>query len=155
MVDNAAQAAVLGTGTQVTIERYGMYRDGISLGTLEELAFAYAKQLGAENIVEQPGQPSAYEETGTVSSGDPRRWRERAASAYPGHIYEMEQDALSEIGHKGFRIAAQVIAAVLYDFLTDLEFRDAVTNEFNGIRALYQEYLDALRQVYAPETRTP
>ena len=37
-------------GTTVTIDRYGEYRDGVTLGTLEELMFAYAKQLGATNV---------------------------------------------------------------------------------------------------------
>jgi metal-dependent amidase/aminoacylase/carboxypeptidase family protein len=39
-VDDAARAAALATGTKVKIEHDGRDRDGISLSSLEELAFA-------------------------------------------------------------------------------------------------------------------
>ncbi len=58
MVDNAARGAALATGTEVEIERYGEYRDGISLGTLEELYFAYAEALGAPGLVPEPDRPA-------------------------------------------------------------------------------------------------
>ena len=45
MMSNAARAAALATGTKVTIDRYGEYRDGITLGSLEELVYAYAEKL--------------------------------------------------------------------------------------------------------------
>ncbi|HEV8497122.1 MAG TPA: peptidase dimerization domain-containing protein, partial [Gemmatimonadaceae bacterium] len=41
MVDNAARAAALATGTKVKIENYGTSRDGISTASLSEVAFAY------------------------------------------------------------------------------------------------------------------
>lgn len=50
MIDNAARGAALATGTEVKIERYGEFRDGITFGTLEELAFAYEQKLGAPAI---------------------------------------------------------------------------------------------------------
>ena len=37
MMDNAARGAAMATGTEVQIDRYGEYRDGLSLGTLQEL----------------------------------------------------------------------------------------------------------------------
>lgn len=44
---HAARGAAVATGTTVTIDRYGEYRDGVTLGTLQELMFAYVTQLGA------------------------------------------------------------------------------------------------------------
>ena len=51
-VDNAAKAAALATGTKVKIDNYGSNRDGISVATLSELAFAYMKQFGAGKVNE-------------------------------------------------------------------------------------------------------
>src|SRR5262249_19588044 len=39
MVDNAARAAALATGTKVKIDHYGQMRDGIATATLNELGF--------------------------------------------------------------------------------------------------------------------
>src|SRR6202035_4795456 len=56
-VDNAAKAAALSTGTKVKIDHYGHNRDGIGVSTLEEVGFAYMKQLGATNVQAEPGKP--------------------------------------------------------------------------------------------------
>src|SRR5213082_66045 len=56
-VDNAAKAAALATGTKVKIDHYGKDIDGISIGTLGELAFAYMKKFGATNVLPEPGKP--------------------------------------------------------------------------------------------------
>ena len=71
-VDNAAKAAALATGTKVKIDNYGQDRDGISVGSLSELAFAYMKKYGATKVAEAPGKPQGYEETGSVSKRHPR-----------------------------------------------------------------------------------
>jgi len=47
----------------------------------------------------------------------------------------MDADNLKAIGHKGFTIDAQAMAAVLFDFATHPEYRDAVKKEFDGIEA--------------------
>ncbi len=44
MVDNAAKAAALSTGTKVKIDNYGNDRDGIAVATLAEVGFAYMKK---------------------------------------------------------------------------------------------------------------
>ena len=67
MMDNAARGAALATGTTVEIDRYGEYRDGVSLGTLHELSFAYAEELDAPNISPEPRRPSGYEESPKTS----------------------------------------------------------------------------------------
>ena len=47
MVNNAARAAALATGTQVKIDHYCRNRDGIGVATLSEVAFAYMKKYGS------------------------------------------------------------------------------------------------------------
>jgi metal-dependent amidase/aminoacylase/carboxypeptidase family protein len=148
MVDNAARAAALATGTRVKIDHYGKNRDGIGVGTLNELAFAYMKKFGATNVVAEPGKPQGYEETGSVSSSIPGIGFSAQTSTAPNHTYEMERDALAEVGHHGFVVDAQAMAALLFDFATHPEYRSAVKREFETIRALHAEYLEALKKVY-------
>ncbi|MFL5612930.1 MAG: peptidase dimerization domain-containing protein [Gemmatimonadaceae bacterium] len=148
MVDNAARAAALATGTQVKIDHYGHNRDGVGIATLDEVAFAYLKKFGATGVLPEPGKPQGYEETGSVSSNIPGVGFSAKTSNSPNHTYEMEADALTEVGHQGFVADAQAMAALLYDFATRPEYRAAVKREFDSIKALHTEYLDALRRVY-------
>ena len=71
MVDNAARAAALATGTRVVIDHYGKDRDGIAVSTLAEVGFEYMKKYGAKDVLPEPGKPQGYEETGSVSSDIP------------------------------------------------------------------------------------
>jgi metal-dependent amidase/aminoacylase/carboxypeptidase family protein len=148
-VDDAARAAALSTQTKVRIDHYGSMRDGISIATLAEVAFAYLKKYGATKINAVPGKPQGYEETGTVSSAIPGIGFSAHSSNSAYHTYEMEADALTEVGHSGFRTNAQAMASLLFDFATDAPYREAVKKEFAGIRALFAEYQKALRQTYA------
>jgi metal-dependent amidase/aminoacylase/carboxypeptidase family protein len=148
MIDNAARGAALATGTKVKIDHYGKDRDGISIGSLDELAFAYEKKYGATGVLPEPGKPQGYEETGSVSSAIPGVGFSAKTSNAPNHTYEMEQDALGAIGHQGFTVDAQAMAALLFDFATRPEFRATVRREFETIKSLHEEYLAALRKVY-------
>jgi len=148
MVDDGARAAALATGTKVKIDHYGKTRDGISVATLAEVGFAYMKKFGATNVVPEPGKPQGYEETGSVSSAIPGIGFSAQSSNAPNHTYEMEADALAEVGHKGFVIDAQAMTALLFDFATRPDYRAAVKREFDGIKALFGEYQEALRKVY-------
>ena len=147
-VDDAARAAALSTGTKVKIDHYGTARDGISVATLEELGFAYMKQYGATKIAPEPGKPQGYEETGSVSSAIPGLGMSAYSSTGGYHTYEMEADALTEVGHHGFLVDAQAMTAVLYDFAAHPDYRAAVKQEFDGIKALFGEYQAALRKTY-------
>ncbi len=147
-VDNAARAAALATGTKVQIDHYGRDVDGISTATLGELAFAYMKKFGATNVMEQPGKPQGFEETGSVSRDIPGASITAQSSTASNHTYEMDADNLKEIGHNGFTVDAQTMTAVLFDFATHPEYRAAVKKEFDGIKALFGEYQEALRKVY-------
>ena len=147
-VDNAARAAALSTGTKVKIDNYGQNRDGISVATLAEVAFAYMKMFGATKITPEPGRPTGYEETGSVSSNLPGVGYSAFSSNGAGHTYEMEADALTEVGHHGFLVDAQAMAALLFDFATHADYRAAVQREFDGIKALFGEYQAALEKTY-------
>ena len=148
MVDNAARAAALATGTKVKIDNYGQDRDGISESALNELAFTYMKRFGATNVSETYGKPQGFEETGSVSSDIPGLEVVSQTSTAANHTYEMETDALAEIGHHGFVVDAQSMAAVLFDFATNADYRAAVKREFDGIKVLFGEYQDDLKKVY-------
>jgi amidohydrolase len=147
-VDNAAKAAALSTGTKVKIEHYGKDLDGIGVATLAEVGFAYMKQFGATNVQPEPGKPQGYEETGSVSRDIAGIGFSAQSSSAPNHTYEMDADNVKEIGHKGFTIDAQAMAAVLFDVATHADYRAAVKKEFDGIKALFGEYQASLKKVY-------
>jgi amidohydrolase len=156
MVDNAARAAALATGTKVKIEPYGSMRDGISTATLNELAFAYLKQYGGGKVIDAPGKPQGFEETGSVSSDIPGAGFSAHTSNGGFHTYEMEADALGPVGHHGFVVDAQAMAALLYDFATRADYRALVKKEFESTKALFAEYVGALEQAYPrPVVREP
>ncbi len=155
-VNDAARAAALATGTKVKIDHYGHDRDGISLASLEELSFAYMKMFGATGVQPEPAKPKGFEETGSVSSQIPGLGVSAKSSNFSNHTYGMEADALIEVGHQGFLIDAQTMAAVLYDFATHAELRDAVKQEFTRIQALFGDYQRALEKAYPkPEIAEP
>ena len=147
-VDDAAKAAALSTGTKVKIDNYGQNRDGISVATLGEVGFAYMKMYGAKKVQEEPGKPQGYEETGSVSSDIPGLGFSAYSSNFANHTYEMEADALTDVGHQGFQVDAQAMAALLFDFATHADYRAAVRREFEGIKALFGEYQEALKKTY-------
>ena len=156
MVDDAARAAALGTGTKVKIDHYGEARDGISVSSLDEVGFAYAKKYGATNVVAEAAKPMGYEETGSVSRAIPGIGFSAQTTTAPYHTYEMESDALAEVGHKGFTVDAQAMTALLFDFATRADYRAAVKREFDGIKALFGEYQAALRTTYVvPKVADP
>ncbi len=130
MIDDAARAAALGTGTKVKIDHYGEARDGVSEATLGEVGFAYLKKYGATNVLSEPGKAQGFEETGTVASAIPGFGFTAQTSNAPNHTYEMLADATTEVGHKGFVIDAEAMASLLFDFATHPDYRAAVKKEF-------------------------
>ncbi len=155
MIDNAARAAAMATGTEVKVDRYGEFRDGITFGTLEELTFGYAKKLGAPNVDEEPQRPSGYEETGTLSRDAPGVGVSVFTSRGSYHTREMLADTFSEVGHRGFRLQAQIMAATLFDFATDAPFREAVKTEHAVMKQLFDRYQESLKKAYAAELGQP
>jgi amidohydrolase len=151
MVARAARGAALATGTQVELQRNGEYRDGITLGTLSELSFAYAKKLGAPRLREEPERPSGYEETGYLSREVPGVGVTVASSNSANHTYEMTADNFNEVGHTAFLLDAKIMAAVLYHFLTDANLREQVQTEHRTMTQLFDKYIAALRDAYKQE----
>src|SRR2546428_3243357 len=70
-VNDAARGAGLATGTRVRIDLDSSSRNGITVAALNDVAFAYLKQLGATKVESEPGRPVPYEETGTVATQIP------------------------------------------------------------------------------------
>ena len=155
MIDDAARGAALATGTRVEIDRYGEYRDGISLGTLHELSFAYAQSFDAGNVSPEHSRPSGYEETGVVTKDIPGIGISVFSSREANHTRGMLEDTFSEIGHTGFRISAETMSSVLYDFLTRPELRAAVLEEHTTLAGLLDQYHETLRRAYAGEVGGP
>lgn len=151
MVANAARGAALATGTKVTIDRYGEYRDGITLGTLEELTYAYAEHLGAPRLTPEPQRPNGYEETGFVTREIPGVSVGVFSSPAPGHSYPRWEDSMKPVGYTGFLLDAKIMAGVLYHFLTDARFRESVQAEHRALAGWFEEYLQGLRKVYSSE----
>lgn len=148
MCTSSERAAGLATGTKVKIDHYGKLRDGISVGTLGELGFAYMRKFGATNVQPDPGKPQGFEETGSVSSEVPGLGFTSQTSSAPNHTYEMLADATAPSGHHGFTVDAQAMAAVLFDFATHAEHRAAVRKEFDTIRGFHARYTEELKKVY-------
>lgn len=151
MIDDAARGAALATGTEVEIDRYGEFRDGITLGTLEELMFAHAKALGAPALNEVHQRPAGYEETGFLTRSIPGVGASVRSSIGTYHTHEMEEAAYTDVGHTGFRMDAQIMASILYDYLTDERLREHVAEEHRVLEGLLGEYHERLREAYAPE----
>lgn len=155
MIANAARGSALATGTQVEIQPYGSYRDGITLGTLQELQHAYARKLGAPRLPDEPGRPTGYEETGWVTRDIPGVQVAIASSNHPNHSYGMNEDNFTEVGHTGFLMDAKIQAAILYDFLTKPDFRRAVETEHKAMAALFDQYIQSLKGAYRDEIGRP
>ena len=152
MMVHAAKGAAMATGTTVEIDRTGgEYRDGFTLGTLEELMFAYVKKFGAIRINSEPQRPSGYEESGWMARDIPGVGVTAASSDFSNHTYEMTADNYSPLGHSAFLIDAKTEAAILYDFLTDAAFRTAVQTEFKTLASLFDLYIGGLKAVYKDE----
>ncbi|QHN04842.1 M20 family metallopeptidase [Granulicella sp. WH15] len=148
MMDNAAKAAALSTGTKLKIVDDGSDRDGISIATLDEVAFTYEKKYGGTNVQEEPAKPAGWEETGSVSTQIPGVGFAVQTSTYPNHTYEMLKDTTEEIGHHGFIVDAQAMTALLFDFATQPAYREIVKKEFKAIQDEFAAYTDALKKAY-------
>ncbi len=147
-VEDAARGAALATGTKVHIEADSAARDGISVAALNDLAFAFQRQLGATHVNAEPGAPIPYEETGTVATQIPGVGVTAYSSSGGYHTFEMETDALNDIGHHAFVIDAQTMTGILYAYATDAKYRATVTKEFTGLQGLYADYLKQLSGAY-------
>jgi hypothetical protein len=95
------------------------------------------KMYGATDGPGEPGKPQGWDETGTDSSEVPGIGIEVKNSVAANHTYQMEKDALTEEGHKGFVTDAQTMAALLFDVATRPEYLKAIRREFAGIKVCF------------------
>ena len=135
MVDDAARAAALATGTKVKIDHYGEDRDGIGVGSLNEVAFAYMKKFGATGVVARARQAAGLrgdgqrvERDSRASGSAPRRRTRRITPT------RWSRTRSAPVGHSGFVVDAQAMAALLFDFATRADYRAVVKREFETIR---------------------
>ncbi len=149
MVDDAARAAALATGTKVKIDHYGQNRDGVGVGSLNEVAFAYMKKYGGHGR-RSPSRASrratrrrAASRARSRASGSARRRRTRRTTRT-----RWSRTRSSPVGHRGFVVDAQAMAALLFDFATRADYRATVKREFDTIRGLHTEYLEDLKKMY-------
>ena len=63
------------------------------------------------------------------------------SSSAPGHSYQRWLDSMEEVGHTGFLMDAKIMAAVLFDFLEDPDFRALVKREHQEMAGLFDQYL--------------
>ncbi len=149
MVDDAARAAALATGTKVKIDHYGEDRDGIGVGSLNEVAFAYMKKYGGHGVQPEPGQAAGLRGDGERLERDSRRrvQREDVERTEP-HVRDGAGRARRRSDIRASSIDAQAMAALLFDFATRADYRATVKREFDTIRGLHTEYLEDLKKVY-------
>lgn len=68
----------------------------------------------------------------------------------------MDGDNFTDVGHQGFLVDAQAMTALLFDVAANPDYRAAVKREFEGIRALFAEYLGELEKTYTvPQVAEP
>jgi amidohydrolase len=123
-VKKIAQGAALMTETTVEINFQGRYDNCLNLATLGNRAFAYAKELGATNLVEPtpgPNISAASTDFGTVSYNIPSISLsiQSAPDKTAGHSKENADATVTPLGHNAIVLAAKVEALLAWDLLTE------------------------------------
>ena len=122
-------------------------RDGISVATLAEVAFAYHEKVRRDESEPEPAnrkatrRPAACRATFPASDSAPIRPTGRTT---PTKWKRMPY----RCGSPWILVDAQAMTAILFDFATHPDYRAAVKREFDSLKGLHDEYLDALRKVY-------
>jgi amidohydrolase len=140
-LDNMARGAAMSTGTTVDIDHYGEYVPGVSVGTLDDIAFQYAVQYGGVRIGER-SVPNQWEETGfgtlRVPGAEVSIGAEDIPEA-PGHSQANADISISPAGHKSLILTAKVMAATGLRLLMDPGLRDKVKAEHTKWVELYSK----------------
>ena len=130
-LDNMARGAALATGTTVDIDHYGEYKPGISVGTLNDIAFQYAVDYGGDNVGERR-VPQQWEETGFGTIVVPGVHVSIGTADTPevaGHSQENADISVSAAGHRSLILTAKVMAASALRLIMDPELRERATAE--------------------------
>ena len=149
-VDNAAKAAALATGTKVKIDHYGKDLDGIGVADARRKSgFAYMKKFGATSVSPSPAKPQGYEETGSVSRDIPGIGiTAQSSTCVEPHLRDGRRQPEGDRPQGLHRSTRRRWRRVLFDFATHADYRAAVKKEFDGIKALFGEYQEALKKAY-------
>ena len=140
-LDNMAKGAAMATGTTVDIDHYGEYVPGISVASLNDVAFQYAMEYGGVN----PGRdsvPRFWEETGFATIEIPGCHPGIAVNGIPeraGHSQENADLTVSEAGHWALVQTAKVSAAVHLRLLLDEELREKAKAEHAKWKEKYNQ----------------
>ena len=146
-VDNAARAAALSTGTKVASTTMAVCAMAFRSPRWPNQLFLH-EEIRRHKRTGRARQTFRLRRDGSVSSVIPGIGFSAQTSTFANHTYEMEKDALAGIGHHGFVVDAESMAALLFDFATQPDYRAAVQQEFAGIKALFGDYQEALKKVY-------
>ena len=93
----------------------------------------------------EPQRPNGYEETGFVSRDIPGV----SVSVFTSPARGLAA-ALRGLAHRcrthGFLLDARIMAGIMYHFLTDAKYREAVKEEHGVMSGLFNQYLEGLRK---------
>jgi metal-dependent amidase/aminoacylase/carboxypeptidase family protein len=133
-VKKIAQGAAMMTETTVEINFQGKYDNKLNISAMENRAFAYAKELGAPNVVlpvPGPDPAAASTDYGTVTMNIPSISLsiQSAPAGTAGHSQELAQATITPLGHNGEIMAAKVEAYLAWDLMTDPAFLAQVKKE--------------------------
>jgi amidohydrolase len=140
-LDNMAKGAALATGTTVDIDHYGEYVPGISVATMNDIAFQYAVDYGGINIGER-GVPNDCEETGygtRVVPGIHVSIGTEGIPVVPGHSQQNADITISPEGHKSLILTSKVMAAIGLRLAMDPDLRQKAKAEHAQLVAQYNQ----------------
>jgi metal-dependent amidase/aminoacylase/carboxypeptidase family protein len=140
-LDSMAKGAALATGTTVDIDHYGEYVPGISVATMNDIAFQYAVDYGGVRIGER-AVPNDWEETGygtlvvpgvTVSIGTD------GIAEVPGHSQQSADITISSEGHRSLVLTSKVMAAIGLRLIMDPDLRQKAKAEHTRLVEDYRK----------------
>jgi metal-dependent amidase/aminoacylase/carboxypeptidase family protein len=130
-LDNMAKGAALATGTTVDIDHYGEYVPGISVGTMNDLAFQYAVDYGGVKTGAR-AVPNDWEETGFGTLAVPGvqiSIGTEGLPEVPGHSQQNADISISPEGHRSLILTSKVMAAVGLRLVMDPDLRQKAKSE--------------------------
>ena len=124
-LDNMAKGSALATGTTVDIDHYGECVSGISVATMNDIAFQYAVDYGGVKTGER-AVPNDWEETGYGTLAVPGVMVSIGTDGIPevpGHSQQNADISISPEGHRSLVLTSKVMAAIGLRLLMDPDLR--------------------------------
>lgn len=125
------KGAALMTGTKYETSEYGHYRSQIPIFCLNDVIIGNAKAVQAERIT-SPRQKTGSTDFGNVSQVVPSACLRIACvpCAVAAHSVEYVAEGKTDFTHKQTTKAAKILAATIYDLITDQKLLADVRAEF-------------------------